>query len=284
MTSQGNENLALRAAELCRLGRPHIGFGLKEWNSEIMASLRLSKTYADITLVGPETIKNIHDFETVCAEEPERKLAAMLACNHVEGIVRGTIDCFKTYEAYRDLTGESSELILNLLETPQGHQFFISPMSNPEGWEKSERLQLALDISEFLESWGLEPCIAVLTGERHETYSKKKTHDGGVTRTLNKTYEDAEWIVDQLRERKYSAKNWVIESNVAISSGCNVLIEPNGMVGNQVARMLMACGGRMLSATRLRLSRFYEENSRTERNFLFHVKWLVALINQSKVV
>ena len=52
------------------------------------------------------------------------------------------------------------------------------------------------------------------------------------------------------------------------------------MVGNQIFRVVLFCGGKVLSATRLGFSRPYEDNSRTEKDFEFHVKWLVALINK----
>ena len=91
--------------ERIKLGKPKIGFGLKEPNKEILKSLVKSKKYAEIVLVGPNAIKNVKGFQEIISEEPEKELAKMLFNEKVEGITRGTIHDFKTLESYSDLIG-----------------------------------------------------------------------------------------------------------------------------------------------------------------------------------
>lgn len=269
--------------ELLNVSKPRIAFGLEAPDDEILKSLSDSKKYADITLVGPEAIKDIDDFDVISNNDPETKLATMLAEDEVEGIIRGTIDDFKTYEVYQKLTDEELTFAPSLLEDSQGRRFFLSPLSNPAGWTKEERLEDAENIANFIKEWNVEPQIAVYAGERHETYARKKDIKNGVTGELNKTYEDAEWIVESLKNQGFKAKNWSIDLNVAIEEGCNLHIPVNGMVGNQIFRIILSSGGRILAMTRRGLSRHYEDNSRTEKDFTFHVKWLVALINKDKL-
>lgn len=271
-----------KVEELVKLGKSKIAFGLKEPNEEILKSLKKSKQYANIVLVGPESIKDIDSFEKIIDNNPEEKIASMLVEGEVEGIIRGTIDDFTTYEAYEKLTGEKYTFCPGLLEDPNGRQFFITAASNPEGWDKEERLKATITIANFVKEWGIKPKIAVLTGRRHETYPRKKDIKEGVDGILNKTYEDAEYITEKLKEKGYNAKNWAIDLNPAVEDGCNVICPVNGMVGNQMFRVLLFCGGKILSATRLGLSRCYEDNSRTEKDFEFHIKWLVAMINKKK--
>jgi len=271
-----------KVEELVKLGKPKIAFGLKEPNEEILESLRKGQQYADIVLVGSEAIKGVEGFEKIISDNPEEKLALMLINDEVEGIIRGTIDDFTTYEAYERLTGEKYTFGPGLLEDPKGRQFFITAASNPEGWDKEERLEASINIANFVKEWGIEPKIAVLTGRRHETYPRKKDIKEGVDGILNKTYEDAEYIVEKLKEKGYDAKNWAIDLNPAIEAGSNVICPVNGMVGNQMFRVLLFSGGKILAATRLGLSRVYEDNSRTEKDFEFHVKWTVAMINKKK--
>lgn len=270
-----------KVEELVKLGKPKIAFGLKEPNKEILESLSKGQEYADITLVGPEAIKDVEGFEKIIDNNPEEKLASMLVNNEIEGIIRGTIDDFKTFEAYQKLTGETAGLCLGLLEDPLGRQFFLTSASNPDGWSKEERLELAEATAKHVKEWGIEPKIAVFAGRRHETYPRKKDIKEGVDGILNKTYEDAEWIVEKLEQKGYKAKNWSIDLNPAVEAGCNVIVPVNGMVGNQIFRVLLFCGGKILSASR-GLPHHYEDNSRTEKDFEFHIKWLVALINKKK--
>ncbi len=266
-----------------KLGKPTIAFGLKAPDKEILASLRRSKKYAQIILVGPKAIARIKEFKLIISNNPEKKLASMLAGNEVAGVVRGTIDDFKTYETYQQLTGEKSTLNPGLFEDPFGRQFLMTPVGNPEGWAKKERLRLAEYHAEFMMEWGVKPKIAIFTGERHETYPRRKHIRKGVIGILNKTYEDAEWIVAELKKKGYDAKNWAIDLNPAVEDACNLLIPVNGMVGNQIFRAMHVCGGKVLFAPRLGLSRCYEDNSRTERDFEPHVRWLVAWINSKKM-
>jgi len=269
-----------KVEELVPLGTPTIAMGLIEPDEKILESLRRAEDYAEIILVGPEAIADIEDFDVITNENPEEKLATMLAEDEVDGIIRGTIDDFKTYETYSELTGEEYTIGPGLLEDPNGRQFFASPLSNPEGWKKEDRYEKASGIASFIEKWNIEPKIGVFTGTRHKTYERKKDITEGVTGKLNKTYEDAEWIVERLEEEGYHAKNWAIDLNVAVEEGYNLLIPVNGMVGNQIFRVLLFCGGTIKAATRLGISHWYEDNSRTEKDFEFHVKWLTALINK----
>jgi len=266
-----------------KFGKPKIGFGLAKPNNEISKSLKRSKKYADIILVGPPAIKKVKGFKLIIDRQPEKKLAALLANDEVEGIVRGTIDDFKTYEAYQRLTGEKSHLNPGVFQDPFGRQFLMAPASNPEGWRKEERLKLAEENAKFMKGWGVKPRIAVFTGERHETYPRRKHIKKGVIGILNKTYEDAEWIVARLRKRGYEAKNWAIDLNPAVEAGYNLLIPVNGMVGNQIFRAMHICGAKILICPRLGLSHCYEDNSRTEKDFEPHIKWVVAWINDKKI-
>lgn len=283
MKSKNMENqfkiFTQKVEELARECKPKIAFGLANPDEDILGSLKRSKEFADIILVGPEAIKDIEGFEKTISDNPEEKIASMLFNNEVEGIVRGTIDDFKTIEAYQKLSGEKNEFNPGIMEDTSGRQFLIAPCSNPEAWEKEDRLKLAKKMADFLKEWDIEPKIAVFTGVRHDTYPRRKDIRDGVVGILNKTYEDAEWIVGELKTGGLDAKNWAIDLNPAVEAGCNVIVPVNGMVGNQIFRAMLICGGKILAATRIDLSRPYEDNSRTEKDFDFHIKWLVALIN-----
>lgn len=264
-------------------GKVRVGFGLLAPDKEVLNSLKRAKELAEIVIIGPPSIGAVSDFEIVIDDEPEERLARMLFDNKVDGIVRGTIDDFKTYGAYQKISGEKQVIDPGLVEDPLGRQFFISPGSNPEGWEKEERLRIAEEIAKLLVRFGVEPKICVLTAERHETYQRKKGSSEEIVAFLNKTYEDAEWIVARLQQAGYaSAKNYTIELDVAVKEGCNIIVPVNGMVGNQIFRALFFCGSKILACPRIGLSRCYEDNSRTEKDYYNHIKWLVSWVNSTR--
>ena len=129
----------------------------------------------------------------------------------------------------------------------------------------------------------IKPKIGCVTGVRHETYQRKKEIRKGVQGSLNQTYEDANFVVDYFQKRGIEAKNYAIEIETALADGCNIIVPPNGMVGNQIFRTLVLVGGgKLLTGSRANLPHPYEDNSRSERDFEPHIKWLVAWINGRK--
>ncbi len=273
--------------EKIKLGKPTIAFGLAKPDKEILKSLVKSRKYASIILVGPPKIKNVKGFKKIITNTPERKLANMLYKEEVQGIVRGTVDDFKTLETYQSLIGEykaKKEIELTLIEDFYGRQFFISEGSNPRGWNKKEKIKSSEAIANFLkQELGASPKIGVITGIRHDTYRRKKSIKTGVQGILNQTYKDAEDIVKYFKNKGIKAKNYAIELQTAVQDGCNIIIPPNGMVGNQIFRALcLLGGGKLLTASRANLPHPYEDNSRNEIDFEAHIKWLVAWINSKK--
>src|SRR5574344_1088695 len=89
--------------ELISVDKPKIAFGLIEVDNEIIESLEKSKTFANIILVGPSKIKNIDGFNIVISDKPSEKISSMLVNGEVDGIIRGTIDDFNTYNAYQKI-------------------------------------------------------------------------------------------------------------------------------------------------------------------------------------
>lgn len=264
------------------LGTPTIAFGLAQPDEQILESLKRSKKYARIILVGPPKIDSVTDFDLVVDDSPERRIASMLAADEVDGIIRGTIADTPTRRAYRALTGEKAVANPILCETPESQtpkrQFWLTLTSNLDGWTPEARLIEAKAVAQFLKGWGLQPLIAVYAAVR-----QWHPEAVGVAGTLMQSYKDAEWIASELEKSEFSAKNWTIDLNPAVEDGYNIHVPVNGMVGNQIFRAILICGGRVLASPMLGLSRPYDDTSRTEKDIEPHVKWLAAYINMKKL-
>ncbi len=267
--------------EQLKLGRPKIAFGMLEPNPVIEESLKRGEKYADLVLVSSQEIPG---FKTVIAERPEHKIVDMLLSGEVDGIVRGTIDDFTTFYYYCEKTGFDRHKVINpgLIETPEimtpggkkKYQFFLSLASNPEGWELEEKIYLTEGIAEFMKNLGWEPKIGFFTSVRPGSVGKNPKMD--------QTWHDAEECVKYFKEKGYDAVNYNIESNTAIEDGANLITPVNGMVGNQMFRMVLVCGGKILICPRMNLPHVYEDCSRTEKDFLWHIKYAAAWANMKK--
>jgi len=267
--------------EQLKLGRPKIAFGMLESNPVIEESLRRGEECADLVLVSDQEIPG---FKTVVAEKPEHKIVDMLLSGEVDGIVRGTIDDFTTFYYYCEKTGFDRYKGINpgLVETPEvetssgkrKYQFFLSLASNPEGWELEEKIYLTEGIAEFMKNLGWEPKIGFFTSVRPGSVGKNPKMDG--------TWRDAEKCVKYFKAKGYNAINYNIETNTAVEDGANLLTPVNGMVGNQMFRMVLLCGGKILIAPHINFPHVYEDCSRTEKDFLWHIKYAAAWANMKK--
>ncbi|MEK7589863.1 MAG: methyltransferase, partial [Patescibacteria group bacterium] len=84
-------------------------------------------------------------------------------------------------------------------------------------------------------------------------------------------------------KKEIDAKNYAIEIETALKDGCNIIVPPNGMVGNQIFRtLILVGGGKLLTGSRANLPHPYEDNSRSETDFENHIRWLAAWINNRK--
>ncbi len=267
-------------------GKPAVAFGLAKPNKQILNSLKKVKKYASIILVGPKAISGVKGFKKVVSPEPEKTIAAMLYNNEVEGVVRGTIDDFTSREAYAALLKDKridKFVELGLVEDVYGRQFYISDGSNPSGWSRAEKVRSVSMIVNFMKSLGIKPKVGCITGVRHQTFARRKNSKDTVQKLLNETYRDAEYLVKYFSKNSISIKNYAIEIETALNEGCNLVVPPNGMVGNQIFRTLVFLGGgKLLTASCINLPQPWEDNSRSETDFENHVKWLVAWINSKK--
>lgn len=272
-----------------RLGKPKVGFGLLEPDTEILQSLQRANTVATIILVGPQAIAGVEGLTKVVDENPEKRLAEMLVSGEVEGIIRGTIDDFKTFDAYTALVGQEAVVNMRelaLMEDAKGRQFFISDCSNPRGWTVEEKVFATQGIADFMkEVLEMTPKAAVLAGVRHETYTRKTARENltDLEKHLQQTYDDANKVVEELKNRGVEAKNYSIDLGDAVQDGMNIIVPQNGMVGNQIFRAVgLLGGGKILIAPRIGLPHCYEDNSRKEKDYEMHVKWLASWINSKK--
>jgi predicted methyltransferase MtxX (methanogen marker protein 4) len=271
--------LSERIDDLLARGRPHIGLGLKSADPDLIGELASATEFAEILIVGPLGLELPPEWTVVRAAEPERKLASMLATGEIDGLLRGTLDAVKTLDAYMQASGEVDPTCPALIEDAHGRQFFLSAVTNHEGFTRAERLHEATITAAFMRQLGIEPRVAVYAAARHGTVNALEMQSDRVSRLLAESYRDAEWLADSLCSAGLNALNMTIELNVAIEQGYDLHVPVNGIIGNQIARAFMVSGGKMLAAPRIGFSRPYEDNSRTEGSLHHHVRWLTALAN-----
>lgn len=252
-------------------GRPRVAVGLQKADTSQIINPLIDLNIAEVVVVAPGD-----------GDDAETRLVTMLIEGEVDGLLRGTLDSVKTINAYSAITGENDHTCPALIENPSGRQFFFSAVTNHEGHTKEQRLHEARSVAELCRRCNVEPRVAVYSAARPETVDSLRERGDAVSEMLAGSYDDAQWLVRMLKEIGLKADNVNIELNSAIDAGYDVHVPVSGIVGNQVTRAFMACGGRMMAAPRVGLSRPYEDNSRTEGSLVHHFQWLVAWINAQR--
>ncbi|MGZ4903841.1 MAG: methanogenesis marker protein Mmp4/MtxX [Halobacteriota archaeon] len=208
-----------------------VGVGVGPGSLELIQGIECARHHARIVLVGNEEIEG---WELVKAEEPERTLVELLLNGTIDAAVRGTVSARKALQILKEQAGFRRVHRSALLSTLQGTEFFLVPVGVDEGNSVREQAYLATKTAELLGSVNIAPKVGVLSGGRAE--------DKGRARTVDRTLERAEQLTRRLSASGIDATNYGILIEEAAQSS-NVLVAPDGIIGNLIFRTLTFLGG-----------------------------------------
>ena len=105
-------------------------------------------------------------------------------------------------------------------------------MGIDEGNTVEDRYKLAIQCSDFLKQVGKKPKIAILAEGREDDFGRGKE----VSNSLKESKKLTKLIQENTDDE---VKNYHILIEKAINDKCNVIIAPNGRVGNIIFRTLV---------------------------------------------
>jgi len=112
------------------------------------------------------------------------------------------------------------------------YEFLLSPVGIDEGKTVEERYEIALNCIEFLSKVGKKPKIAILAEGREDDYGRGSE--------VSDSIDDSKKLTKLIEENtSEEVKNYFILIEKAIESKSNVIIAPNGRVGNIIFRTLV---------------------------------------------
>ena len=112
------------------------------------------------------------------------------------------------------------------------YEFLLSPVGIDEGKNVEERFEIALNCIDFLKKVGKEPKIAVLAEGRED--------DFGSGSEVSNSIEESKRLTELIEENtSEEVTNYFILIEKAINSKSNIIIAPNGRVGNIIFRTLV---------------------------------------------
>ena len=112
------------------------------------------------------------------------------------------------------------------------YEFLLSPVGIDEGKNVEERFEIALNCIDFLKKVGKEPKIAVLAEGREDDFGRGSE----VSNSIVESKQLTKLIEENTSEE---VTNYFILIEKAINSKSNIIIAPNGRVGNIIFRTLV---------------------------------------------
>ena len=112
------------------------------------------------------------------------------------------------------------------------HEFLLTPVGIDEGTTVEDKLKIAINCGNFLRKLKKEPKIAVLADGRKGDYGRSEK--------ISKSIDESEQLTQLIKEKTdFEVKNYYILIEQALNENCNVIIAPDGIIGNIIFRTLI---------------------------------------------
>lgn len=201
-----------------------------------------------------EAVANV-DFDVVTVES-EDELFELLMSGKVDAAVRGSLSASNIMSKFKQIYPElyrASYIEFN------GKKFLLAPVGIDEGETVAQKLQIAVLASKFLESEGFKPHIAVLSSGR--------PNDRGRCKKVDESMDAGEELTALIKERSLDVKHYYALLEDAVESEANIIIAPDGIVGNTIFRTLvLVAGAKSYGAVTLGMKEIYIDTSRAQDN------------------
>ncbi|MFA6254751.1 MAG: hypothetical protein WC675_01805 [Patescibacteria group bacterium] len=254
-----------------------IGIAIMRPVPETIKSLKKASKYADLVVVGAK----VKGFENIVEPDQDKAseiLIQLLKEKKVEGIVRGQVKDSYTLEVFfkqfqMTPIPSSHKVYVGIMQKAD-YSFFITTSSVYQGLTLEDKIfEVERIIRHMKEDLGVEPKIAVMGILRPSSNRGKYKLIDDITEQCTKFYE-------YLVSKGYDAKEYYMEYETAVWDRRNLIVPSIGFVGNSWIKSLLYLGDwRLLTTNYLDLGVVYEDGSRNEKDFFWHIIHAVALCN-----
>ncbi|MBI5466222.1 MAG: hypothetical protein HY974_02960 [Candidatus Kerfeldbacteria bacterium] len=263
-----------------KLTKRKVAIGILRPIPETLDSLQRASEYADLVIVGAK----VDGFENIVEpndDEASRIIIRLLKEGKVDGIVRGQVkDSFTLDEFHRQFNKEplpSNRKICPAVLKKGEYCFVASTSSIYHGMTIDDKKYEVDRIIKYMEEdLGVVPKIGVMS-------SLRTTSHVGKYKLLDDLAETNKQLAIYLRKRGYDVTEYFFEYETAVWQHSNLIIPSIGLVGNALFRALVYLGGwQTISCPYLDLGVSYEDGSRNEKDFFWHIVHCVAMVNKEK--
>lgn len=147
----------------------------------------------------------------------------------IHGVVRGSLPASNIM---KELKAVYPNITRATYVNGDEYEFLLTPVGIDEGETVEDRLDIVKNSIDFLKRLGKTPKIAVLAEGRKDDFGRGPEVSQSIT--------DSEKLTELIKENTdEEVENYYILVEKAIKDGCNVIVAPNGRVGNIIFRTLV---------------------------------------------
>lgn len=146
----------------------------------------------------------------------------------IDGVVRGSLPASNIM---KELKEHYPNLSRATYVNGNDYEFLLSPVGIDEGVSVEDKFEIAMNCCDFLKKLGKTPKIAVLAEGREDDFGRGSE--------VSNSIKDAKKLTKMIEKTSEDVTNYFILIEKAMKDNCNVIIAPNGRVGNIIFRTLI---------------------------------------------
>ena len=147
----------------------------------------------------------------------------------IDCVVRGSLPASNIM---KELKEEYSNISRATYVNGDEYEFLLTPVGIDEGESVNDKFQIAENCINFLQKVGKKPKIAVLAEGREDDFGRGEE--------VSKSITESRKLTKMIEEKKdVEVKNYYILVEKAVKDKCNIILAPNGRVGNIIFRTLI---------------------------------------------
>lgn len=204
--------------------------------------------------------------------ENDKNLVKAILDKNVDAVIRGSLPASNVM---KELKTKFSDISRATFVNGKDIEFLLTPVGIDEGKTLEDKLKIAIECGEFLKKQSKDPKIAVLASGRKGDYGRSEE--------ISKSIDESEELTKLIKENTdFEVTNHYILIEKALKDKCNVIIAPDGIIGNIIFRTLVlvnswpSCG-----AITFGINSIYIDTSRDQntKGYLRSLKLAYNLVN-----
>ena len=193
-----------------------------------MKSIAIGIGKNDNIVKAIEIFESKYDINTKLIHDDNELVKAILD-DEVDAVVRGSLPASGVIKEVKKYFPEISRATY---VNGKGHEFLLTPVGIDEGNAIEDKLKIAINCGEFLKKLNKKPKIAILADGRKGDYERSEK--------ISKSIDESEELTKLIKENTdFEVKNYYILIEQALNENCNIIIAPDGIIGNIIFRTLI---------------------------------------------